>query len=259
MYALKVKDMGVKFILRHQKSTTMMETIINFLSGRTNGNPSQVSDTETFWALRNISFSVKAGESLGVIGENGAGKSTLLQVLTGIYKPDEGSVEREGRLGLLQLGTGFHPELSGRENIYLNGAILGLRRKEIDAIYDSIVAFSELERFIDTPIKTYSSGMTARLGFSIAINIKPDILLIDEVLSVGDVSFRRKGTQKLEEIKKMGKIIILVSHSMNNIKKVCERAICLDHGQIVYDGSSAEAVDFYLERVSKEEAAKIKK
>ena len=253
MFAIQVKEMGVKFLLRHQKRNTLLETIIKLFARGANGRPSAISGNQDFWALRNIIFSVKEGESLGVIGRNGAGKSTLLQILLGIYKPDEGAVEKRGTAGLLQLGTGFHPDLTGQENIYLNGAILGLRKRQIDSIYDSIVDFSELGHFIDTPTKNYSSGMTARLGFSIAINIKPDILMIDEVLSVGDQGFRKKSRQKLEEIREMGKTVILVSHSLNDVKEICDRAICLDRGKIVYDGKSAEAAEFYQDLVSKEE------
>ena len=251
MFAIQVKKMGVKFILRHQKTSTLLETIIKLVARKTNEMPSAISGNQDFWALRNITFSVKKGESLGVIGRNGAGKSTLLQILLGIYKPDEGAVEKRGTAGLLQLGTGFHPDLTGQENIYLNGAILGLTKREIDSIYDSIVDFSELGHFIDTPTKNYSSGMTARLGFSIAINIKPDILMIDEVLSVGDEEFKKKSRQKLEEIREMGKTIILVSHSLNDVKKICNRAICLDKGQIVYKGESAEAAEFYRKSFSR--------
>ena len=256
MFAIQVKEMGVKFILRHQKTNTLLETMIKFFTRRANGRPSAISGNQDFWALRNITFSVRDGESLAIIGRNGAGKSTLLQVLTGIYKPDEGAVEKKGTIGLLQLGTGFHPDLTGQENIYLNGAILGLKKREIDSIYDSIVDFSELGGFIDTPTKNYSSGMTARLGFSIAINIKPDILMIDEVLSVGDQGFRKKSRQKLEEIREMGKTVILVSHSLNDVKKICDRAICLDRGKIVYEGKTAEAAVFYQDLVSKEETKK---
>ena len=259
MFAIQVKEMGVKFLLRHQKRNTLLQTIINFLARKGNGRPSPISGNQDFWALRNITFSVREGESLGVIGRNGAGKSTLLQILLGIYKPDEGAVEKRGTAGLLQLGTGFHPDLTGHENIYLNGAILGLGKREIDAIYDSIVDFSELGHFIDTPTKNYSSGMTARLGFSIAINIKPDILMIDEVLSVGDEGFKQKSRKKLEEIREMGKTIILVSHSLNEIKRICDRAICLDRGRMIYEGNSSEATDVYLEKISKEEAQKAKK
>lgn len=259
MFAIQVKEMGVKFILRHQKTNTLLETMIKFFTRRANGRPSAISGNQDFWALRKITFSVKKGESLGVIGRNGAGKSTLLQILLGIYKPDEGAVEKKGTAGLLQLGTGFHPDLTGQENIYLNGAVLGLRKRQIDSIFDSIVDFSELGHFIDTPTKNYSSGMTARLGFSIAINIKPDILMIDEVLSVGDEEFKKKSRQKLDEIREMGKTVILVSHSLNDVKKICDRAICLDKGQIVYEGESADATSFYKELVSKEEAKKPKK
>ena len=251
MFAIQVKEMGVKFLLRHQKRNTLLETIIKLFTRGANERPYAVSGNQDFWALRNISFSVKKGESLGVIGRNGAGKSTLLQILLGIYKPDEGAVEKRGTAGLLQLGTGFHPDLTGQENIYLNGAILGLTKREIDSIYDSIVDFSELGHFIDTPTKNYSSGMTARLGFSIAINIKPDILMIDEILSVGDEEFKKKSRQKLEEIRGMGKTILLVSHSLNDVKKICDTAICLDKGQVVYEGKSAEAVEFYRESVSR--------
>lgn len=259
MFAIQVKEMGVKFLLRHQKRNTLLETIIKLFSRRTNGRPSAISRNQDFWALRNLTFSVTQGESLGVIGRNGAGKSTLLQILLGIYKPDEGAVEKKGTAGLLQLGTGFHPDLTGHENIYLNGAILGLRKREIDSIYDSIVDFSELRQFIDTPTKNYSSGMTARLGFSIAINIKPDILMIDEILSVGDEGFKQKSRKKLEEIREMGKTIILVSHSLNEIKRICDRAICLDRGRMIYEGSSSEATDVYREQIAKEEAGKAKK
>jgi ABC-type polysaccharide/polyol phosphate transport system ATPase subunit len=256
MYAITVKNMGVKFKLRHKKSTTLMETVVNLLTRRHSHNPSYTSKNETFWAVRNISFSVKEGEFFAVIGRNGAGKSTLLQILTGIYKPDEGTVETQGRLGLLQLGTGFHPQLPGRDNIYLNGAILGLRKKEIDAIYDSIVAFSELEQFIDMPIKNYSSGMKARLGFAIAINIRPDILLIDEVLSVGDEGFKKKSRQKLDELRDMGKTVVFVSHAMGEVRNLCDRAICLNRGQMVFEGTSAEAVRFYRNQILKQGAAK---
>ena len=248
MHAINVNNAGVRFKISHRRESTLMEAFVNIFKQRNNKNS---SDSETFWAFRNISFTVEEGESFGIIGKNGAGKSTLLQVLTGIYKPDEGIVERKGRLGLLQLGTGFHPELSGRDNIYLNGAILGLKKQEIDGIYDTILEFSEIERFIDAPLKTYSTGMTARLGFAIAINVQPDILLIDEVLGVGDESFRKKCNEKIEDWMESGRTIVLVSHSMNEIKRLCDRAVCLDKGRIVFKGSSSEAVDFYLEHFAK--------
>ena len=251
MRAMKVNNMGVKFKLSHMREATLKDSFVEFF--RRNRSRSLKKEEDIFWALRNVSFAVRKGESFGVIGHNGAGKSTLLQILTGIYKPDEGSVERRGRVGLLQLGAGFHPELSGRDNVYLNGVILGLKKKEIEALYDAIVEFSELERFIDMPIKTYSSGMTARLSFSIAINISPDILLIDEVLSVGDEHFRKKSRQKLDEVRKSGKTIVLVTHNLNEIKNTCDRAICLNRGHLVFDGTGDEAVNFYLEEIKRNE------
>lgn len=251
MHALKVEDMGVKFKLSHLQQTTLKGTVVRALS-RNLRRHSVKPQEEIFWALRNVSFSVNKGESFGVIGHNGAGKSTLLQILTGIYKPDEGTVEREGRVGLLQLGTGFHPDLSGRDNIFLNGAIMGLRKKEIDELFDSIVQFSELEQFIDMPIKNYSSGMRSRLGFAIAININPDILLIDEVLSVGDEHFKKKSRFKLDELRTGGKTVVLVTHSLGEVKNTCDRAICLNKGRLVFEGTGAEAVDFYHEEINRQ-------
>ena len=259
MYALKVDGLGVKFKLSHMKQTTMKDTVIQFFKQKSLGSLMNPVKKDIFWALRNVSFAVKAGESLGIVGHNGAGKSTLLQILTGIYKPDEGTVETKGRIGLLQLGAGFHPELSGRDNIFVNGAIMGLTKKEVEARYDSIVEFSELERFIDMPVKTYSSGMTTRLSFSIAIDINPDILLIDEVLSVGDEHFRKKSRAKLDEVRTSGKTIVLVTHSLGEVKSSCDRAICLNKGRLVFDGTGNEAVDFYLEEVKRSEQKQVTK
>jgi ABC-type polysaccharide/polyol phosphate transport system ATPase subunit len=257
MYALKVENMGVKFKLSHMRETTLKDTVIQFFKQKGSCNSIKAVEDDIFWALRNVSFAIKQGESFGVIGHNGAGKSTLLQILTGIYKPDEGTVERRGRIGLLQLGTGFHPELSGRDNIFLNGAILGLKNKEIGALYDSIVEFSELERFIDMPVKSYSSGMTARLSFSIAINISPDILLVDEVLSVGDEHFRKKSRLKLDEVRTTGKTVVLVTHNLGEIRNTCDRAICLNKGQLVFEGTGNEAVDYYLEDIKRNELKQV--
>ncbi len=250
MVALKVQNLGVKFILRRIKQRTLTETVVRFLSGKPALKPVKTASREELWALRNVTFTVRKGESVGLIGRNGAGKSTLLQLITGIYKPDEGSMDRRGSVGLLQLGTGFHPDLSGRDNIYLNGAILGLKKKKIEAIYDDIVAFSELEHFIDMPIKSYSSGMISRLGFSIAITILPDLLLIDEVLATGDENFRKKCFARMDEIRGQGITVVFVSHSMEDVKNLCERAICLDKGRIVYEGDSHAAADFYLEQIA---------
>jgi ABC-type polysaccharide/polyol phosphate transport system ATPase subunit len=214
MLAVKTKNLGVSFMIQQQKKNTLLETVIRNLRPNGRKSPSPTPEKETFWPIRNVSFSIEKGESFGVIGRNGAGKSTLLQILSGIYKPDEGSVQVNGSVGLLQIGTGFHNDLTGSENIYLNGAIMGLKKKEVDALYDSIVEFSEIERFIHTPMKKYSSGMRSRLGFAIAINIKPDILLIDEVLAVGDEGFREKCGKELEKIRGKDNTVVLVSHSI---------------------------------------------
>lgn len=251
MYTLEVKNLGIKFILRHQKTDTLLETIINFISRKNHKRNSGPYGTEDFWPLKNISFCVREGASLGVIGRNGAGKSTLLKLLSGIYLPDEGTVSIKGTVGLLQIETCFHQDLTGRENIYLNGAMLGLKKKEIDAKYDSIVDFSEIEYFIDTPIKYYSAGMRARLGFAIAINIKPDILLIDEVLSVGDEGFKKKCRHELEKLREMKKTIVLVTHALNEVESICDRSICLDHGNIIYEGASSDANKFYKDFIDK--------
>jgi ABC-2 type transport system ATP-binding protein len=209
-----------------------------------------------FWAFRNISFTLKQGGSLGIIGKNGSGKSTLLRVIAGIYLPDEGECTVRGHAGLLQPGVGFHQELSGQDNIYISAAILGFTRQEIDRIYPDIVEFSELGRFIDAPIKTYSSGMVARLGFAISINLRPDILLFDEVFAVGDESFREKCRSKIHELKDGGRTILLVSHNMREVKALCERSIVLEKGRVIFDGPSEEAADFYIARIAEKKKAR---
>jgi lipopolysaccharide transport system ATP-binding protein len=202
---------------------------------------------ETIWALRDISFEVDRGEVVGVIGHNGAGKSTLLKILSRITDPTTGMAEIHGRVGsLLEVGTGFHPELTGRENIYLNGAILGMARSEIAARFDEIVAFSEVEKFIDTPVKHYSSGMGLRLAFAVAAHLEPEILIVDEVLAVGDVSFQQKCLGKMGEVAEAGRTVLLVSHNMSAINRLCERAILLSGGSLVLDGPSGEVVSTYL-------------
>ncbi|HEY3415493.1 MAG TPA: ABC transporter ATP-binding protein [Armatimonadota bacterium] len=207
------------------------------------------SDAEEnlLWALRNVSFSVNAGEVLGLIGRNGAGKSTLLKVLSRITKPSEGRAELYGRVGsLLEVGTGFHPELSGRENIYLNGAILGMRKAEIDRKFDEIVAFSEIERFIDTPVKRYSSGMYVRLAFAVAAHLEPEILLVDEVLAVGDFSFQQKCLGKMRNVAGEGRTVLFVSHNMPAVKTLCTRAILIEDGRLTLDGDTDSVVSSYL-------------
>jgi lipopolysaccharide transport system ATP-binding protein len=200
----------------------------------------------TLWALRDVTFQVKHGESLGVIGPNGAGKTTSLKLLSNITKPTTGRATAYGRVSsLIELGAGFHPELTGRENIFLNGAILGLNRREIAHKLDAIVAFSELERFIDTPVKRYSSGMYVRLGFAVAAHVEPDILLIDEVLAVGDTTFRQKCMAHMEELRRTGITILFVSHNMHMVRRLCDRTLLLWEGRLCYDGSPDEALSTY--------------
>jgi lipopolysaccharide transport system ATP-binding protein len=202
---------------------------------------------ETFLALDDVSFDVKRGEVVGIIGGNGAGKSTLLKILSRIYEPTKGSVEIYGRVGsLLEVGTGFHPELTGRENTYLNGAILGMTKREIDKKFDEIVAFSEVEKFIDTPVKHYSSGMYLRLAFSVAAHLEPEILIVDEVLAVGDAQFQKKCIGKMEDVGAQGRTVLFVSHNMSAITRLCERVVLLSKGKIVQNGPPQKVVDSYL-------------
>jgi lipopolysaccharide transport system ATP-binding protein len=199
------------------------------------------------WALRDISFEVGRGQVLGVIGRNGAGKSTLLKILSRVTDPTEGSAEIHGRVGsLLEVGTGFHPELSGRENIYLNGAILGMRRTEIERKFDEIVAFSEVEQFIDTPVKRYSSGMYLRLAFAVAAHLEPEILVVDEVLAVGDAEFQRKCLGKMSDVAQQGRTVLFVSHNMSAILRLTEETMVLDKGRLVMRAPTPQAVDYYL-------------
>jgi lipopolysaccharide transport system ATP-binding protein len=205
-------------------------------------------DKDEFWALRDLSFQVVRGEALGIIGHNGAGKSTLLKLLSGIMNPTLGSIAVNGKLSaLIEVGAGFHDDLTGRENIFLNGVILGMSRAEITRKFDEIVHFSGLEEFIDTPVKRYSTGMYARLGFSVAAHVDPEILLVDEVLSVGDWAFQNKSAQKLEELIKGGATVLFVSHNLKAIGKLCARCILLEHGKAVKTGSSEEVINSYLD------------
>src|SRR5690606_17015896 len=202
---------------------------------------------ETLTALDDVSFKIAEGESVGIIGRNGAGKSTLLKILSRITPPTRGTASIAGRVGsLLEVGTGFHNELTGRENIYLNGAILGMRRAEIDARFDEIVAFSELEKFLDTPVKHYSSGMYMRLAFSVAAHLDPEVLIVDEVLAVGDLAFQKKSLGKMKDLGESGRTVLFVSHDMNSISRLCTRAIWLKDGKIAVDGPAVETVAAYL-------------
>jgi len=203
---------------------------------------------QEIWALRDVSFELADGDVLGVIGRNGAGKSTLLKVLTRITTPTEGRAEIRGRVGsLLEVGTGFHPELTGRENVYLNGSVLGMKRREIDRKYPDIVEFAEIETFMDTPVKRYSSGMYVRLAFAVAAHLEPEILLVDEVLSVGDAEFRRRCLGRMEDLSQSGRTVLFVSHNMQAVSQLCDRTIWLEKGKIVRDGPSSEVVARYLQ------------
>jgi len=215
----------------------------------TNGH--KAAKDERFWALRDVSFDVAEGDTVGLIGRNGAGKSTLLKVISRITDPTEGFVKLRGRMAsLLEVGTGFHPELTGRENIYLNGAILGMRKAEIVSKFDEIVAFAEVEKFLDTPVKHYSSGMYVRLAFAVAAHLNPEILIVDEVLAVGDVAFQKKCLGKMNEVSRGGRTVIFVSHNMAAIENLCKRGIVLERGQVVFEGASKDAIHQYLNGLS---------
>lgn len=202
----------------------------------------------SFWALRNVSFHLNSGESVALLGPNGSGKSSLLKVIGGIHRPSSGLVKRKGRLGaLLELGAGFHPELTGRENVFLNGAILGLKKEAIESALEEIIDFSGLRPFIDSPVKTYSSGMYVRLGFAIAVHTKPDLLLVDEVLSVGDESFQTQCLDKIKELQSEGSSIVLVTHNMQSALEFTQKGIVLSHGKVVAEGTTEQAVIAYHE------------
>jgi lipopolysaccharide transport system ATP-binding protein len=250
--AIRVEGLGKKYKLGPRESyRTMRESLVRLgsaparIMSRLGGKAPPPE--ETFWAIRDVSFSVAPGEVIGIIGRNGAGKSTLLKILSRITDPTEGRVTLRGRVGsLLEVGTGFHPELTGRENIFLNGAILGMARRETQGRFDEIVAFAEIDRFLDTPVKHYSSGMYMRLAFAVAAHLEPEILLVDEVLAVGDASFQKKCLNKMESVSRHGRTIFFVSHNMNAITRLCARAIMLDRGKIFEDGPAAQVVTTYL-------------
>jgi len=215
------------------------------------GGRNDARDPSAFWALRDISFDVQEGDVVGIIGPNGAGKTTLLKILSRITDPTEGQVKVRGRLSsLLEVGTGFHPELTGRENVYLNGAILGMRKAEIDAKFDEIVAFAEIDRFLDTPVKRYSSGMYVRLAFAVAAHLDPDILVVDEVLAVGDIAFQKKCLGKMSEVSLGGRTVLFVSHNMAAVENLCRRGMVLLQGNLAFSGSAKEAIDYYLHSVT---------
>lgn len=250
--AIRVKNLGKQYRLGGPQEPyhTFRDAIANALQA-----PMKVfhktPPVEEFWALKEVSFDVEQGEVIGIIGRNGAGKSTLLKILSRITPPTEGTVELHGRVGsLLEVGTGFHPELTGRENIFLSGSILGLKRREIDARLDEIVKFSEIEKFLDTPAKRYSSGMYVRLAFAVAAHLDPEILVVDEVLAVGDAQFQKKCLGKIGEVAKEGRTVLFVSHNMTSIKALCQKGIVLESGKIGYNGDVSLAIDHYLDNVT---------
>ena len=206
-------------------------------------------EAESFWALRDVSFDVQPGEVVGIIGRNGAGKSTLLKILSQIVEPTSGHAEVRGRMGsLLEVGTGFHPELTGRENMYLNGCILGMSRREINQKFDEIVAFAEMDKFLDTPVKRYSSGMYVRLAFAVAAHLEPEILVVDEVLAVGDATFQRKCIERLSDLARSGRTVLFVSHNLDIVNRICKSAVLLEHGVAIRCGPAEEVVRYYLDR-----------
>lgn len=240
-FAIKVEHLGKRYLLGQRESG--QRTLRDALFNRTNDNGSR----DELWALNDVNFTIDPGEVVGIIGRNGAGKSTLLKVLSRITEPTRGRVEIYGRVGsLLEVGTGFHPELSGRENIFLNGAILGMRRSEIIRRFDEMISFAGVERFVDTPVKRYSSGMFLRLAFAVAAHLDPEILVVDEVLAVGDAAFQQKCLNKMGDVAKAGRTVLFVSHNMPAIKHLCQRAIVLAAGSVAFDGNADEAVGAYL-------------
>ncbi len=245
---ISVENLGKQYTIGHQQEgySTLRDTLTKSIKGMCNLLRQNKMERETIWALKNINFELKQGELLGIIGRNGAGKTTLLKILSRITNPTEGRVRLRGRLGsLLEVGTGFHPELTGRENIYLNGAILGMKKAEIEHKFDEIVAFAEIEKFLDTQVKFYSSGMYMRLAFSVAAHLEPEILLVDEVLAVGDAVFQTKCLAQMGEIHRQGKTILFVSHNMNVLGSICQRGIVLGDGRVVFDGRIQDAINFY--------------
>jgi len=235
---VRVSHLSKRFRLFHERNQSLKQSLLRFSRSR----------YEDFWALRNLSFDVYEGETFGIIGHNGSGKSTLLKCLTKILQPDEGTVSVNGSISaLLELGAGFHPELSGKENVYLNAAILGVSRRQVDERFDEIVEFSGLEQFIDTPVKNYSSGMFVRLGFAVAVNVDPDVLIIDEVLAVGDADFQAKCGDKIADFRDRGKTIVLVTHGMSDVVRLCRRAAWIDHGNLRMIGAPQDITDAYME------------
>lgn len=235
--AIEVVNVSKRFRLYRDRNQSLKATILR----------GKRASFEDFWALRDVSFEIPVGSTFGLIGENGSGKSTMLKCAANILTPNTGKIVHHGRIAaLLELGSGFHPELSGRENVYLNGSILGLTRLEIDRAFDSIVDFSGIESFIDQPVKNYSSGMYVRLGFAIAIHIEPEILMVDEILAVGDAAFQRKCMEKFNQFRDEGRTVVMVSHAMGSLKEMCDHVAWLDHGKLVAEGEASAVTDQYI-------------
>jgi lipopolysaccharide transport system ATP-binding protein len=249
--AIKVDGLGKSYLIRHKIDTdaALRRSQLRRFHWPWQASAGQAEKTteEIFWALRDVSFDVPKGKVFGIIGQNGAGKSTLLKLLSRITDPTEGFAEIRGRVGsLLEVGTGFHPELSGRENIYLNGTLLGMKRREINAVLDDIIDFAEVSRFIDTPVKRYSSGMYVRLAFAVAAHLEPEILIIDEVLAVGDIRFQKKCLGKMKDVTGHGRTVLFVSHSLNTVNTLCDECLLLDNGRVKQIGPTAEVTAAYF-------------
>lgn len=242
--AISVKGLGKEFTLGQSKEKELRHSLTNIFRRLL---PSNAQAKESFWALKDVSFEVKKGEAMGVLGRNGAGKSTLLKILSRITEPSLGRFEINGRVSsLLEVGTGFHPELTGRENVFLNGTILGMKRAEVKAKFEEIVEFSGVRKFIDTPVKRYSSGMKVRLAFAVAAHLEPEILIIDEVLAVGDAEFQKKCLGKMEDVAGQGRTVLFVSHNMAALEALCPKAILIENGQLVSQGDTSEVIKKYL-------------
>ncbi len=240
--AIQIKNISKRFRLYHERQQTLKERFIRF----------GARSYDDLWALNDVTFDVEEGQTFGLMGHNGSGKSTLLKLIGGILQPTSGEIVTKGRIAaLLELGAGMQPDLTGRENIFLNGSILGLSRKELEKRFDEIVAFSELEDFIDTQVRLYSSGMYVRLGFAVAVNVDPDILLVDEVLAVGDELFQRKCYERVKQFQDEGRTIIVVTHAVDQIRKICTGASVLDHGKLMYTGEPADAIRTFRENLFK--------
>ncbi len=245
-FAVDVRDVSKRFRLAHGQYKTVKERLIH--GGKR-------KSTEDFWALDGVSLTVREGETVGILGRNGSGKSTLLKCICGVLQPTSGEVAVRGKLaGLLELGAGFQQDLTGRENIYLNGSLMGMPKREVDKVFDAIVDFSELEEFIDGPVKFYSSGMYVRLGFAVAVNMDPDVLVIDEVLAVGDERFQRKCIGRVKEFQKEGRTILLVTHAADTVRSICDRGVVLSHGHLVGEGEPGEATRIFREGLMAEGA-----